>query len=60
MPTLIIHSDEDAISPISEGKLLASRIPGAQFVQLRSRNHMMFGNEPDFPKLINSIKQFVG
>ena len=59
-PTLIVHSDEDAIAPISEGKFLASRIPGAQFIQLKSKNHMMFGNEPDFPKLISSISEFVG
>jgi class 3 adenylate cyclase/pimeloyl-ACP methyl ester carboxylesterase len=58
-PTLIIHSDEDAIAPCSEGKYLAARIPGAQFVQLKSKNHMMFGNEPDFPKLITSIVDFV-
>lgn len=58
-PTLIVHSDEDAIAPVSEGKFLASRIPGAQFIQLKSKNHMMFGNEPDFPKLISSIIDFV-
>jgi pimeloyl-ACP methyl ester carboxylesterase len=58
-PTLIIHSDEDAIAPCSEGKYIAARIPGAQFVQLKSKNHMLFGNEPDFPKLITSIVNFV-
>jgi class 3 adenylate cyclase/pimeloyl-ACP methyl ester carboxylesterase len=59
IPTLIVHSDEDSIAPLSEGKFLASRIPGAQFVKLKSKNHMMFGNEPDFPKLISSIVDFV-
>jgi class 3 adenylate cyclase/pimeloyl-ACP methyl ester carboxylesterase len=59
VPTLIVHSDDDAIAPISEGKFLASRISGAKFVRLNSKNHMMFGNEPDFPKLINSITSFV-
>jgi pimeloyl-ACP methyl ester carboxylesterase len=58
-PTLVIHSDEDAIAPCSEGKYLAARIPDAQFVQLRSKNHMMFGNEPDFPKLIENIVSFI-
>ena len=57
--TLVIHSDEDAIAPCSEGKYLAARIPGAKFIQLKSKNHMMFGNEPDFPKLINSIVDFI-
>ena len=58
-PTLILHSDGDAVAPISEGKFLASRIAGAQFIRLKSKNHMMFGNEPDFPKLIRSIVDFV-
>ena len=59
IPTLIVHSDEDAIAPISEGKYLAARIAGSQFIGLKSKNHMMFGNEPDFPKLIGSIVDFV-
>jgi len=58
-PTLIVHSDEDAVAPLSEGKYMASRIPGARFIKLRSKNHMMFGNEPDFPKLVGSIVDFV-
>lgn len=58
-PTLIVHSDGDVVAPLSEGKYLAARIPGAQFVQLKSNNHMMFGNEPDFPKLIKSIVDFI-
>ena len=57
--TLIVHSDEDSIAPLSEGKFLASRITGSQFVRLKSKNHMMFGNEPDFPKFINSIVEFI-
>jgi pimeloyl-ACP methyl ester carboxylesterase len=58
-PTLIVHSDEDVVAPLSEGKFMASRIPGARFIKLKSKNHMMFGNEPDFPKLIESIVDFV-
>lgn len=58
-PTLIVHSDEDAIAPISEGRLLASKIPGARFIKLESKNHMMFANEPAFPKLIESIVDFL-
>ena len=58
-PTLVIHCSEDSIAPISEGKFLASRISGAQFVMLKSKNHMIFENEPAFPKLIQSIQDFV-
>jgi len=59
VPTLVLHCTEDAIAPISEGKFLASRIPGAQFVMLKSKNHMIFDNEPDFPKFVQSIVDFV-
>ena len=59
VPALIVHSDEDSVAPLSEGKVLASRISGARFVKLKSKNHTMFGNEPDFPKLIASIVDFI-
>lgn len=59
VPTLVLHCSEDAIAPLSEGKFLASRIPGAQFVMLKSNNHMIFENEPDFPKFLQSIRDFV-
>jgi class 3 adenylate cyclase/pimeloyl-ACP methyl ester carboxylesterase len=59
VPTLILHCTEDSVAPISEGKFLASRIPGAQFVMLKSKNHMIFENEPDFPKFVQSIRNFV-
>ena len=59
IPTLVIHCSEDSVAPISEGKFLASRISGAQFVMLRSKNHMIFENEPAFPIFIESIMDFV-
>lgn len=58
-PTLVIHSEEDSVAPLSEGRFLAASIPGARFVMLKSRNHMLFENEPDFPKLVQSIRDFV-
>ena len=59
IPTLVIHCSDDSVAPISEGKFLASRISGAQFVMLKSKNHMIFENEPVFPKFIQSIFDFV-
>ncbi len=59
VPTLILHCHEDSVAPLSEGKFLASRIPDAQFVMLHSKNHMIFENEPDFPKFVQSIRDFV-
>ncbi|NNE21831.1 MAG: alpha/beta fold hydrolase [Rhizobiales bacterium] len=59
VPTLILHCTGDAVAPISEGKFMASRIPGAQFILLESNNHMIFENEPDFPKFVQSIRNFI-
>jgi pimeloyl-ACP methyl ester carboxylesterase len=59
IPTLVIHCSEDSVAPISEGKFLASRISGAQFVMLKSKNHMLFENEPAFPIFVQSILDFL-
>ncbi|WP_171103040.1 alpha/beta fold hydrolase [Ruegeria sp. HKCCD7255] len=58
VPTLVLHSDRDAVAPLSEGKLLASEIPNASFIQLNSPNHLLFASEPDFPRMIESIVSF--
>jgi pimeloyl-ACP methyl ester carboxylesterase/DNA-binding winged helix-turn-helix (wHTH) protein len=59
VPTLVLHSTGDSIVPLAEGKLFASRIPGARFVTLNSKNHMLFENEADFARLIKSIRNFL-
>lgn len=45
-PTLVLHAREDAVVPLSQGHLLASAIPDAQFVELDSKNHILLGHEP--------------
>jgi pimeloyl-ACP methyl ester carboxylesterase len=45
-PTLIFHSRNDQAVPFSQGEELAAGIPGAQFVPLESRNHIMIEAEP--------------
>lgn len=59
VPTLVLHSDMDAVAPLSEGKLLASEIPNASFVQLRSPNHLLFETEPDFSRMMENINDFI-
>lgn len=59
VPTLVIHSEDDSVAPLSEGRFLAASIPGARFVMLKSKNHMLFENEPEFPKLMQVIRDFV-
>jgi pimeloyl-ACP methyl ester carboxylesterase/DNA-binding CsgD family transcriptional regulator len=59
-PTLVLHSRLDEAVPFHEGRLLASLIPGAQFVALDSRNHLVTGQEPAWPKLTEALRCFLG
>jgi class 3 adenylate cyclase/pimeloyl-ACP methyl ester carboxylesterase len=59
VPTLVVHCVGDSVAPLSEGKLFASRIPGAEFVTLNSRSHMVFENDPEFPRLLHSVRDFL-
>lgn len=58
-PTLVIHCIGDSVAPLSEGKLIASRIPGAKLVTLNSNNHMVFENEPGFQRFLDSVRSFI-
>jgi pimeloyl-ACP methyl ester carboxylesterase/DNA-binding CsgD family transcriptional regulator len=58
-PTLILHSREDDIAPISEGHILAARIPNAQFVELDSKNHILLANEPAWSRFRDAVLEFM-
>src|SRR5581483_8735217 len=47
-PTLVVHARGDRRVPFEEGRLLASMIPGAQFVPLETANHILLADEPAF------------
>jgi pimeloyl-ACP methyl ester carboxylesterase/DNA-binding CsgD family transcriptional regulator len=59
-PTLVLHAREDAVVPIAEGRLLATEIPGAQFVELESRNHVLLEHEPAWVKFQEAVLAFTG
>lgn len=59
-PTLVLHGRDDAVVPIAEGRLLASRIPGAEFVELDSRNHILLESEPAWPRFCAEVLEFMG
>lgn len=41
VPVTVIHGEEDRLIPVGVGRDLASRIPGAQFVELDQCGHVM-------------------
>jgi pimeloyl-ACP methyl ester carboxylesterase/DNA-binding CsgD family transcriptional regulator len=59
-PTLVLHSREDAITPLAEGRLLAAGIPGALFVELESKNHILLEHEPAWPRFREVVLDFLG
>jgi 3-oxoadipate enol-lactonase len=46
-PTLVIHGTADEMLPFSNALLVASRIPGAQLVQLDDVGHMFWWEQPE-------------
>jgi pimeloyl-ACP methyl ester carboxylesterase/DNA-binding CsgD family transcriptional regulator len=60
VPTLVLHAREDAIVPISEGVDIASGIPGAEFVQLESQNHILLEDEPAWDRFRQAVLEFTG
>jgi pimeloyl-ACP methyl ester carboxylesterase len=60
VPTLVMHARHDARVPFESGRRLAAGIPGARFVPLDSRNHLVLENEPAFARFIEEIHAFLG
>ena len=58
-PTLIFHSREDQAVPFSQGEELAAGIPGAAFVPLESRNHILIETEPAWRMFAEVSREFL-
>lgn len=58
-PTLVLHARGDARVPFEEGRLVASTIPGAQFIPLESRNHVLLEDEPAFAQCMAHMREFM-
>src|SRR5262245_14211060 len=58
-PTQILHGREDEVVSIAEGRLLASRIPEAEFVELDSKNHILLEHEPAWQRFREAVLGFV-
>jgi pimeloyl-ACP methyl ester carboxylesterase/DNA-binding CsgD family transcriptional regulator len=58
-PTLVMHCRGDARVPPEEGQLLAELIPGARFVGLESRNHVLLESEPAWARFLSEYRAFL-
>ncbi len=57
VPTLVLHRTEDRCLKIDEGRYVASRIPGARFVELPGSDHLPFIGDQD--ALVGAIEEFL-
>ncbi|HEX8190551.1 MAG TPA: alpha/beta fold hydrolase [Pyrinomonadaceae bacterium] len=57
VPTLVIHNRGDLCLKVEEGRYVASRIPGARFVELPGRDHLPFWEDQE--AVLNEIEEFL-
>jgi class 3 adenylate cyclase/pimeloyl-ACP methyl ester carboxylesterase len=58
-PTLVMHARHDARVPFEAGRRMAAGIPGARFVPLEGRNHLILESEPAFPHFLDELRAFL-
>jgi class 3 adenylate cyclase/pimeloyl-ACP methyl ester carboxylesterase len=58
-PTLVMHARHDARVPFEVGRRMAAGIPGARFVPLEGRNHLILESEPAFPRFLDELRTFL-
>ena len=58
-PTLVMHAQDDAAVPFEEGRKLAYAIPGARFMPLEGRNHILLPDEPAWGMFLRELNAFV-
>ncbi len=59
VPTLVMHAKGDLRIPYDQGRSLAASIPGARFVSLESRNHILLDHEPAWAQFVAELEAFL-
>jgi pimeloyl-ACP methyl ester carboxylesterase/DNA-binding winged helix-turn-helix (wHTH) protein len=57
VPALVIHRKDDACLPVEGGRFVASRIPGAKYVELEGKDHLPFAGDQD--EILDEIEEFL-
>ena len=47
------------MTPIEQGRQLAELIPGARFVPLESKNHILLTHEPAWQQFLDEVHRFL-
>jgi pimeloyl-ACP methyl ester carboxylesterase/DNA-binding winged helix-turn-helix (wHTH) protein len=59
VPTLVLHCRDDAMQPFEEGRRIAAGIPGARFVPLEGRNHLILQSDPAWNVFLDEVDSFL-
>ena len=59
VPTLVLHTRDEARVPFEAGRRMAAGIPGARFVTLQGRNHLFLETEPAFGQFLEHTRTFL-
>jgi pimeloyl-ACP methyl ester carboxylesterase len=59
VPTLVLHARDDAVVPFGNGRALAATIPGARFVPLPGRNHLLLEHDPGWDRFLSETVSFL-
>jgi pimeloyl-ACP methyl ester carboxylesterase len=58
-PTLVLHSREDRLPPVEQGRKLAAGIRNARFIVFPSRNYAPPVYDPIFPVIEREVREFL-
>lgn len=58
-PTLVIHASGDALHPVSQGRLLAAKIPNAEFRLVESNNHIFLKSTEAWNEIMSATLDFL-
>ena len=59
VPTLVLHFTEDRACSVEEGRYIASRIPGAKFVEMPGKDHLFYVNENLTELVLRELRNFI-
>ena len=59
VPNMFWRSEFTGVVPFEEGRVLASLIPGARFVPLEGRDHILLPGEPATRQFFNELRAFL-
>jgi class 3 adenylate cyclase/pimeloyl-ACP methyl ester carboxylesterase len=58
-PTLVMHVRDELMVTVDRGRELAAGIPGARFVALPGKNHVLLEQDPGLPRFLEELTDFL-